>query len=402
MIGVDVEVADRGAGQILAQRLPVIAVVEADVDGGLGAGEEQAGLLGIGAQTVHPASGALVAGQAVDDADPGLAAVGGAPDERHVSVHVGGQGSAAIGGYAAGDVGGIGVGACLDGVEAGVGRYVRDVADVVPGFAAIEGVVDLAVAAHGPDHTAFDRGDGEVVDGGWGRRECAAAPSRLRLRLRRRLWLRRRLSRCLWLWLRRRLWLSLRLWFRLLHTAGYLGRALGGGQVGACGGEGLGSVARDQQALVGDVESAGFKGDVELLLEVPAGGVLFGIRAEVGRDVLPLPGGHIDLDEAAAASARAVADAVDDVGVFGVGRDDAELRRGHRVPVSEVDLAPVAAAADHHCAGVLLRSHDAVGILVVGGDVVDLRDGLGVPEAPGLAVIKGDAGALVGADEHAM
>ena len=86
VIGVDVEVADGGGGQVLAQRLPVIAIVEADVDGGLGSGEEQAGLLGIDAQTVHPASGALVAGQAVDDAGPGLAAVGGAPDERHVGV----------------------------------------------------------------------------------------------------------------------------------------------------------------------------------------------------------------------------------------------------------------------------------------------------------------------------
>ena len=73
VIGVDVEVADGGAGQVLAQRLPVIAIVEADVDGGLGAGEEQARLLGIDAQTVDPASGALVAGQAVDDAGPGLA-----------------------------------------------------------------------------------------------------------------------------------------------------------------------------------------------------------------------------------------------------------------------------------------------------------------------------------------
>ena len=74
VIGVDVEIADGGAGQVLAQRLPVIAVIEADVDGGLGAGEEQAGLLRIDAETVHPASGALVFGQASDDAGPGFAA----------------------------------------------------------------------------------------------------------------------------------------------------------------------------------------------------------------------------------------------------------------------------------------------------------------------------------------
>ena len=164
----------------------------------------------------------------------------------------------------------------------------------------------------------------------------------------------------------------------------------------------MGAVARDQQALIGNVESAGIEGDVELLLEVAAGGVLGGISAEVGRDVLPLSGRHIDFDQAAAAAARAVADAVDDVGIFGIGRDDAEFRGGQRAPVGEVDLAPVAAAADHDRAGVLLCSHDPVGILVVGGDVVDLRDGLGVPEAPGLAVVESDAGALVGADEHAF
>ena len=34
--------------------------------------------------------------------------------------------------------------------------------------------------------------------------------------------------------------------------------------------------------------------------------------------------------------------------------------------------------------------------------MVDLRDDLGVPEAPGAAVVEGDAGALVGADQHAV
>src|SRR6202035_5264062 len=98
MIGVDVEIADGGAGKVLPQRLPVIAIVEADVDGGLGAGEEQAGLPRINAQTIDPASGALILGQAVDDADPGFAAVGCAPDERHVTILVRGKRSAALGG----------------------------------------------------------------------------------------------------------------------------------------------------------------------------------------------------------------------------------------------------------------------------------------------------------------
>src|SRR6185437_12848672 len=99
---------------------------------------------------------------------------------------------------------------------------------------------------------------------------------------------------------------------------------------------------------------------------------------------------------------RAIADAINDVRVSGVGRDDAEFRGRQRAPVGEVHLAPVAAAADHDRAGILLRSHDSVGILVVGGNVVDLCDGLGVPEAPCLAIIHGNAGALVGADHHAF
>ena len=158
VIGVDVEVADGGAGQVLAQRLPVIAIIEADIHRGLGSGEEQARLLRIDPQTVDPASGALVAGQAVDDAGPGLARVGGAPDERHVGVLVGGQSLAALGANASGDEGGIDVVACLDGIEVGVGRNVGDVGDVRPGFALIHGVVDLSVAADRPDDAAFDPG----------------------------------------------------------------------------------------------------------------------------------------------------------------------------------------------------------------------------------------------------
>ena len=126
------------------------------------------------------------------------------------------------------------------------------------------------------------------------------------------------------------------------------------------------------------------------------------IGSEVGRDVLPLAGGHIDLDEAAAAAARTISNAIDDVWIFRIGSIDAEFRRRHRAPVSEVHLSPVAAARDHYGAGVLLRTHDVVGICAVGGYVVDLRNDLGVPEAPGAAVVQRDARALVGADQHAV
>ena len=115
----------------------------------------------------------------------------------------------------------------------------------------------------------------------------------------------------------RRLWGRWRL--RRRSAAGHLGLALGRGQIGARGSKGMGAVARDQQALVGNVESAGIERDVELLLEIAAGVVFVCIGSEVGRDVLPLAGGHIDLDEAAAAAARAVSNAIDDVRIFRIG-----------------------------------------------------------------------------------
>ena len=90
------------------------------------------------------------------------------------------------------------------------------------------------------------------------------------------------------------------------------------------------------------------------------------------------------------------------MGAFGIGRDDAEFRSGQRAPVSKVDLAPITAAPDHHAAGVLLRSHDPVGILAVSGYVVYLRHVLGVPHAPGVAAIEGDRCALVGAEHHTL
>ena len=125
------------------------------------------------------------------------------------------------------------------------------------------------------------------------------------------------------------------------------GAPLARGQVRAGGCPGVGAVARDQQALVGNIESAGIEGEVELLLEVATGSVLGGVRAEVGRDVLPLAGRHIDFDQAAAAAAGTIANAIDDVWILGIGRDHAELGGRHRAPVGEVHLAPVAAAADH-------------------------------------------------------
>ena len=78
VVVVDDDIADRGGGHVLAERLPVVAVVEGEVDCALGAGVEQAFAHRVFADGVD----VLVVGNAVDDFVPGLAAVVGAEDVR--------------------------------------------------------------------------------------------------------------------------------------------------------------------------------------------------------------------------------------------------------------------------------------------------------------------------------
>ena len=73
-------VADRRAREIEPQRLPLIAVVEGNVDGRLGAGEEQTLLFGVFTNDMHLTAGAFTGREAICDASPGLAAVMGAVD----------------------------------------------------------------------------------------------------------------------------------------------------------------------------------------------------------------------------------------------------------------------------------------------------------------------------------
>jgi len=188
-----------------------------------------------------------------------------------------------------------------------------------------------------------------------------------------------------------------RRWGRRLRNgaAGNLRFVFGGSEFWTRGSERVSAVVRDKQTLVGDVECTRIEGEVKLLLEVATRDILDGIGTEVRRDVLPLPCRHVDFDHAAAASTRTVANAINDVRILGVGRVDANSDEGSGLQSSEVDLAPVATARDHDRACVLLRAHDPVGILAVGGDVVNLRDDLGIPKAPCAAVIEGHAGALV-------
>ena len=74
----DGQVTHGSVRQIELQRLPVVAVIERDVDGGFGSGKEQALAKGIFADDVDRS----VVGKTLGDFDPGLAIVAGAIDVR--------------------------------------------------------------------------------------------------------------------------------------------------------------------------------------------------------------------------------------------------------------------------------------------------------------------------------
>ena len=77
VVVVNHQIANRSGGHVEPQRLPVVAIVEADEDGEFGAGEEQALAHGIFADGVD---GRI--GQAADDLLPGVAAIVRAIDVR--------------------------------------------------------------------------------------------------------------------------------------------------------------------------------------------------------------------------------------------------------------------------------------------------------------------------------
>ncbi len=68
-----------GAGRhVQPERLPVITVIEGNINGALGCGEQQPAALGVFTDGVH----IFVAGNAIDDLRPGLAGVARAQDVR--------------------------------------------------------------------------------------------------------------------------------------------------------------------------------------------------------------------------------------------------------------------------------------------------------------------------------
>src|ERR1051326_3235248 len=126
----------------------MIAIIERHVDGGLGAGKQQSLLFRIFSNHVYLSAGALIDGQTVDDARPGLSAVVRAIDvmllrarrrtttKSDVGKHVGRIDIVVPG---------------LDSDEARTCRKISEVRDVVPGLTTVHRVVDLSVGAARPD-----------------------------------------------------------------------------------------------------------------------------------------------------------------------------------------------------------------------------------------------------------
>ena len=93
--------------------------------------------------------------------------------------------------------------------------------------------------------------------------------------------------------------------------------------------------------------------------------------------------------------------AVDDVGIHRMHGDEAALTRAGVAAVTQRDRAPLGGTGHRDRGVVLLRAVDAVGVLVVDVEPVELRRLLVVDARPSLAAVERDAGAAVVAFDHA-
>ncbi len=91
--------------------------------------------------------------------------------------------------------------------------------------------------------------------------------------------------------------------------------------------------------------------------------------------------------------------AINDVRIERVGSDVAVFLDTHRIPLSVRDLAVRSAAPDAHRPALLLAAAHPVREAVVGGDVVELCRRLIVPGTPRLPAVHGDDHALVGGED---
>src|SRR5258708_35224833 len=95
-------------------------------------------------------------------------------------------------------------------------------------------------------------------------------------------------------------------------------------------------------------------------------------------------------------------DAIGDVRIFGMYGDKAAFPGAGIGAVAERDGTPGGGARRRDRGVVLLCGINAIGILVVGIDAIELRRGLVVDRRPGLAAVAAHAGAAVVAFDHTV
>src|SRR6185312_129781 len=344
VVAVDKQVARPGRRQVLLERLPVVAVVEADEHAGLVAGIEQARSDGIGADGGDD----LVGGKAAGDLGPRLPAVVGAEDVRRPVVDpVAVDRDVSGGGVERRNVDAGNLAPRADSGKRGLG----------PARAAVTGHADDPGVAAGPHlgrrvGRGFDRDDGAVAARKRGlERDVAIAIS---------------------------------------------GARLLADEVGADDRPAVPLVAALEQHVAAFVERRRIgprrdqrRDPVEVVRDRGRPQAVIAERPR--RDVRDLAGARVP-----AADPAAEAGAVDDVRVGWVGNVVVALVAAHRVPVAPRDLAVITSAGDGDGAAVLLARIDPVGEAVVGGEVIELAGRLVVPTAPRAAAVDGDRRALVG------
>src|SRR6185437_6607264 len=346
----ELDVGDRGDRQIELEGLPVGAVVEGDVHAEFGAGIEEAGADRILADD----TGGLVGGDAI-------AAVGEqGPMRTEIvgAVDVGGEVAEQIA-IDGGVGGGSAVGRGFDVLDAALGLEASG-GDVLPGLAVVAGDIDQAVIGAGPDDPGLDGRFADGVEGAVNLFAGGIAGDGL--------------------------------------AAGALGARRMGGEIGGDGFPGDAAVAGAVEELRAVVDDMGVVGGdlhgrdaLEAVEEGVAAIAVEGFGADpvlllvVGADVLTaeLP----------------LAAAVNDVGIGLAGDDGTGLAAGTEIVGGRMIVDQHAAGKDHGIV-VLLGTVDAVGELVIHGDLVDLRGGLVELAGPGLAAIERNVGAAVVGLDH--
>ncbi len=110
-----------------------------------------------------------------------------------------------------------------------------------------------------------------------------------------------------------------------------------------------------------------------------------------GRDVLRLPGNHVEARDLPA---------INQIGMQRVGSDVTVFFSSHGMPIAKGDFAPIAAAGGSGGAALLLSAVNPVGKLIVGDDVIELRGRLVVPGTPRSASIDADRCALIAREQN--